>query len=66
MDVNKEHILEMAVIVTDGDLTILAEGPDLVIHQEDSILNGMDEWNTKHHGEVSGGLGLSFLLQMDD
>jgi len=44
-------ILEVATLVTDADLTVIAEGPDLVIHQPDAILDGMDEWNTKHHGE---------------
>lgn len=44
-------ILEIAVLVTDGDLNEIAEGPDLVIHQPDELLAAMDEWNTKHHGE---------------
>ena len=42
--------LEVATIVTDSELNILAEGPNLVIHQPDSVLDGMDEWNTSHHG----------------
>jgi oligoribonuclease len=42
--------LEVATIVTDSQLNILAEGPNLVISQPDSILDGMDEWNTEHHG----------------
>ncbi len=50
---NPEHdrIIEMATIVTDGDLNILAEGPVFVIHQDDKLLAGMDDWNQKHHGE---------------
>ncbi len=44
-------VLEIAVIVTDGDLEEIAEGPDIVIHQPDEVLAAMDEWNTKHHGE---------------
>ncbi len=44
-------ILEIATVVTGPDLEILAEGPDLVVHQPDEILEGMDEWNTRHHGE---------------
>ena len=43
--------LEVATIVTDNELNILAEGPDLVIHQPDSVLDAMDEWNTSHHGD---------------
>jgi oligoribonuclease len=43
-------ILEIATIVTDADLRILAEGPDLVVHQPDEVLEAMDAWNTEHHG----------------
>ena len=43
-------IIEIATIVTDGDLNILAEGPVLAIHQPDSIIDNMDDWNTKTHG----------------
>lgn len=46
----KERIIEAAVIVTDSELNILEVGPDLVIHQPDSILRRMDSWNKKHHG----------------
>ena len=41
--------LEIASLVTDGELRILAEGPNLVIHQPDSVLDAMDAWNTEHH-----------------
>jgi oligoribonuclease len=47
----KDRIIEIATIVTDSDLNILAEGPVFAIHQTNAILNGMDEWNTKHHGK---------------
>ncbi|MDZ7727898.1 MAG: oligoribonuclease [Dehalococcoidia bacterium] len=43
-------VLEIAVIITDGDLNELAEGPDIVIDQPDPVLDDMDEWNTGHHG----------------
>lgn len=48
---NPEHdrIIEMATIVTDSNLTVLAEGPVFAIHQSDDLLNGMDEWNTRQH-----------------
>ncbi|MGM0575460.1 MAG: oligoribonuclease [Myxococcota bacterium] len=42
--------LEIATVVTDNDLNILAEGPNLVIHQPESVLDAMDDWNTEHHG----------------
>lgn len=45
-----DQILEIATIVTDKDLNVLAEGPSLVIHQPDSALDAMDEWCTTHHG----------------
>jgi len=45
-----DHIIEIATIVTDAHLNILAEGPVFAIHQKDIILNGMDEWNTRQHG----------------
>lgn len=46
----RERVLEIAVIVTDGDLEIIAEGPELVIHQPESLLEAMDDWNKEHHG----------------
>lgn len=51
LDINKDHIIEMACIVTDGQLNIVEEGPDIVIKQPDDLLDSMDEWCTKHHGE---------------
>lgn len=45
-----DEILEIATLVTDKDLNILEEGPSLVIHQPDSVLDNMDEWCTTHHG----------------
>ncbi|MCY1214924.1 Oligoribonuclease [compost metagenome] len=44
-------IIEMATIVTDSELNVLAEGPTIAIHQSDEILAGMDEWNTRQHGQ---------------
>lgn len=43
-------IIEIATIVTSSDLEIVAEGPALVIHQPDHLLDAMDEWNRTHHG----------------
>ncbi|QDU84124.1 Oligoribonuclease [Planctomycetes bacterium Pla163] len=50
LDPEVERILEIAVIVTDSDLEIIAEGPELVVHQPDELLAAMDGWNTDHHG----------------
>ena len=46
-----DRIIEIATVVTDAHLNILAEGPVLAIHQKDIVLNAMDEWNTRQHGE---------------
>ena len=51
LDPDRDRILEVAVLVTDGDLEIVAEGPNLIVHQPDEVLNAMDEWNTRHHGQ---------------
>jgi oligoribonuclease len=59
LDTNNDAIIEIATIVTDGDLNVLAEGPILAIHQSDDILDGMDDWNTRQHG----GSGLTERVQ---
>lgn len=46
-----DRIIEIATVVTDAHLNILAEGPVLAIHQKDRVLNAMDEWNTRQHGQ---------------
>lgn len=51
LDPEQDYVIEIATVVTDNNLEILAEGPVLAIHQPDTILNAMDEWNTKHHGK---------------
>lgn len=45
-----DRIIEIATLVTDPELNILAEGPVLAIKQSDAALDAMDEWNQKHHG----------------
>ncbi|MAM69769.1 MAG: oligoribonuclease [Gammaproteobacteria bacterium] len=45
-----DRIIEIATIVTNNDLQVLAEGPVLAIHQSDAILAEMDDWNQEHHG----------------
>ncbi|MDP6869149.1 MAG: oligoribonuclease [Candidatus Poseidoniaceae archaeon] len=49
LDIEKESIIEIATIITDGDLNIIAEGPNLAITVDQELIDGMDEWNTKHH-----------------
>lgn len=51
LDTDNDVIIEIATLVTDDNLNILAEGPVLAIHQHDTILNKMDEWNTRQHGQ---------------
>ncbi len=50
LDPAKERIIEMATIITDGQLAEIAIGPSLVVHQGDEVLAAMDDWNKKHHG----------------
>ena len=50
LDPEKERIIEIATIITDSNLTIVAEGPNLVINQSKELMDKMDEWNTKQHG----------------
>lgn len=51
LDPDTDVIIEIATIVTDADLNILAEGPVYAINQPDSALEAMDEWNTNQHGK---------------
>jgi oligoribonuclease len=50
LEPDRERILEIAAVITDGDLELVAEGPEIVVHQPESVLEAMDEWNTSHHG----------------
>ena len=51
LDPFTDTIIEIATVVTDKDLKILAKGPVIAIHTSEDVLNGMDEWNTTHHGD---------------
>ena len=51
LDTQNDLIIEIATIVTDGELNVLAEGPMLAIHQDDEVMGAMDEWNTRQHGK---------------
>lgn len=59
LDVTKEEIMEAAVIVTDSDLNVVAEGPNLVLKVEDKVLDNMNDWCKQHHGDVCE---LGFIL----
>src|SRR5512139_291876 len=50
LDTQTDHIIEIATIVTDGQLRVVAEGPVLAVHQPDTVLAAMDEWNRTTHG----------------
>ena len=52
LDPASDHIIEIATIVTDKDLNVLDEGPSIVIHTTDEMLDGMDEWCTNQHGKT--------------
>ena len=49
LDPDRDYIIEIATIVTDGSLKVVEEGPELVVHQSDDVLSAMDDWNTSHH-----------------
>ncbi len=46
-----DRIIEVALVITDGDLNTVAEAPVLVVHQPDNVLDGMDNWNKSTHGK---------------
>ena len=49
LDLERESIIEIATIITDSELNIIAEGPNLAISVSEELIEGMDEWNTRHH-----------------
>ena len=49
LDLERESIIEIATLVTDGELNIIAHGPNLAIKVSDELLDNMDDWNTSHH-----------------
>lgn len=48
---DSDRIIELAIVVTDADLNTVAEGPVLVVHQPDEVMNAMDNWNKGTHGK---------------
>jgi len=51
LDTDNDYIIEVATIVTDSELNILAEGPVIAVHQVEEILDAMDKWNTHQHNQ---------------
>ncbi|XP_078594887.1 oligoribonuclease, mitochondrial-like [Branchiostoma floridae x Branchiostoma japonicum] len=51
LDLDSCHIIEMACLITDDDLNVVAEAPDLVIHQPDAVMDTMNDWCKEHHGK---------------
>lgn len=51
LDPDKDVVLEVALVVTDKDLNLVQEGPVLVVHQPDAVLDAMDSWNKSTHGK---------------
>ncbi|MBZ9567924.1 MULTISPECIES: oligoribonuclease [Modicisalibacter] len=51
LDPDRERIIEIATLITDNELNPIAEGPVIAVRQSDALLAGMDDWNTKTHGD---------------
>lgn len=51
LDTDNDVIIEIATIITDSQLNVLAEGPAIAVKQPDAMLDGMDEWNTRQHNQ---------------
>jgi oligoribonuclease len=51
LDPDADKVLEVAIVVTDSRLNTVAEGPVLVVHQPDGVLDAMDDWNRSTHGK---------------
>jgi len=51
LDPDNDLIIEIATVVTDKYLNVLATGPVIAVHQSDAVLAAMDDWNQEHHGK---------------
>jgi oligoribonuclease len=51
LDPDNDRVIELACVVTDAHLEVVAEGPVIAVHQSDEVLAGMDKWNTSTHGK---------------
>lgn len=52
LDLQNDHILEIACLITDAELNVVATGPDIIIHQSKEVLDAMNSWCIAQHGEV--------------
>ncbi|KAI8993697.1 ribonuclease H-like domain-containing protein [Pilobolus umbonatus] len=50
LDITRDHLIEIAVLITDGDLNVVSKGPSLVIHQPKEVMDNMNDWCIQHHG----------------
>jgi len=51
LDFVSDRILEIACLVTEADLEVVAQGPHIIVHESDEVLNNMEEWCKEHHGK---------------
>lgn len=51
LDAQIDKILEIATVITDSDLNLIEQGPELIVFQPEEILSGMNDWCKEHHGE---------------
>ncbi|KAN0053007.1 hypothetical protein ACTA71_012488 [Dictyostelium dimigraforme] len=51
LDISKDVILEMAIVITDAELNVIEKGPNLVIHRSEEVLKNMNDWCIEHHGK---------------
>ncbi|OBZ81664.1 putative oligoribonuclease [Choanephora cucurbitarum] len=51
LDIEKDYLIEIAVLVTDSELNIVAKGPELIIHQPKEVMDNMNDWCIEHHGK---------------
>ena len=51
LDTTRDHILEIATVITDSQLEVVAQGPVLAIHHPDAVLEAMDDWNRRTHAQ---------------
>ncbi|MBQ1927195.1 MAG: oligoribonuclease [Proteobacteria bacterium] len=49
LDTRKDRIIEIATLITDSELNVIAEGPEIAVKRPQALLDTMDDWNTKHH-----------------
>ncbi|KAJ8975253.1 hypothetical protein NQ317_012469 [Molorchus minor] len=52
LNIDEDKIMEVACLITDSNLNVVAEGPDIIIHQPECVLSNMDEWCVKQHGKT--------------